>query len=385
MLSKYPVVRRYGETDFVTSLRAIAATMVVAVHSGGLRDLGWIASNIGASGKYGVEMFFVISGFSIATTFDPDKSWGQFLIRRLFRIIPLYWLCLASAALLTTSGLLPLNYWASRFGTEIDAYNLVLHFLCLSCLDHTIGGTVLGVEWTIPVELFWYLVLPLVIVIGTTHKRLLKLLALAFVLGFATKALAKLCVPTDPSVFAKWFPTSHGAFFVVGVIAHRIRKSRLGGESTHPQSVSVIASLILAGLVCAFAVPGRSIIIGAVTGVTISWYSPTRLKMVGPALTCWPLLYIGTISYSLYLVHFPLILCFEHHLSIDPGLKLFALTYASSLLLSTALFLLVERPMNRLGAWIAAIETPTLETEPERHVLRMNSEIASNGSTKRAA
>jgi peptidoglycan/LPS O-acetylase OafA/YrhL len=60
-------------------------------------------------------------------------------------------------------------------------------------------------------------------------------------------------------------------------------------------------------------------------------------------------LFIGSISYSLYLVHFPIILLLKEHFGLVDGITLFAISYAVSLVLSAVLYLSVERPMNDLG------------------------------------
>lgn len=62
-------VRRYGETDFITGLRAIAASMVVIIHTGAFTGFGSMGSALTGLGKYGVDIFFVISGFTVAKTF----------------------------------------------------------------------------------------------------------------------------------------------------------------------------------------------------------------------------------------------------------------------------------------------------------------------------
>lgn len=73
------LVRSYGETDFVTGLRCIAALMVVSIHTAAFRDFGWLGETVTNSGKYGVQIFFVISGFTIARTYQSARSYRQYL------------------------------------------------------------------------------------------------------------------------------------------------------------------------------------------------------------------------------------------------------------------------------------------------------------------
>jgi peptidoglycan/LPS O-acetylase OafA/YrhL len=77
----------------VQALRGLAALLVVFAHF--IEHGGIIKSNaILITGRFGVEIFFVISGFIIARVLgdEPFKP-GAFAIRRIFRIVPLYWAC----------------------------------------------------------------------------------------------------------------------------------------------------------------------------------------------------------------------------------------------------------------------------------------------------
>jgi exopolysaccharide production protein ExoZ len=75
-------------------LRFVAASMVVMLHATIHGDASWFAVGSG-----GVDIFFVISGFIIARML-PTKTTGRFVIDRLTRIYPIYWLLLIPAAIL---------------------------------------------------------------------------------------------------------------------------------------------------------------------------------------------------------------------------------------------------------------------------------------------
>lgn len=79
------LVRDYKDTNFITSLRAIAILFVFIIHSGGggLRELGAMGNFFVDIGKYGVQMFFVISGFTIFNQFFSEKyTLKKFLLVR---------------------------------------------------------------------------------------------------------------------------------------------------------------------------------------------------------------------------------------------------------------------------------------------------------------
>lgn len=60
--------RRYGETDFVTALRAVAAVMVISLHTGAFIGLGEIGRRVTSAGTNSVPVFFVIAGFAVAAS-----------------------------------------------------------------------------------------------------------------------------------------------------------------------------------------------------------------------------------------------------------------------------------------------------------------------------
>lgn len=347
-MDRFQIIRRYGDTDFVTSLRALAASMVVIVHAGAFSTWGNIGQNITQAGQYGVQIFFVISGFSIATTLTGSANYRDYLIRRLFRIIPLYWLVILGVASLTLVGWLSPNYWSQYFGTEIDAYNILMHLSFLSCFDHRIGTTILGVEWTIPIEVFWYLALPGVIQLMTKHRKPVFTLVLSIAAVGLTQLIAKMLITENPGLFAKWFPTSHGPYFLMGVLAYQLRQNR--DHWSHQKAGVILAwAWPIATLCLVMDAPGFGVISAVLCVLTIGLFRADTSETIYKVATWGPLLFIGSISYSLYLVHFPIILLLKQYLLMEEGFTLFAISYFVTLIGSTALYLTVERPMNDWG------------------------------------
>lgn len=146
----------------VQALRAVAALLVVFAHIWpNFNDLG-----LGDKfpnfilGAAGVDLFFVISGFVMVYTseslFSQREAPRRFILRRVARIVPLYWL--ATCAVL-------LFYWFG--GQGLAAHNLTwpnvvtsFFFVPLARPD---GDTapVLGVGWTLNYEMLFYLVFSL--------------------------------------------------------------------------------------------------------------------------------------------------------------------------------------------------------------------------------
>ncbi len=341
-------LRSYGTTNFVTSLRAIAATMVVVIHTGAFSDFGVVGKNVTEAGRYGVEIFFVISGFSIATTWAKAADYRDFFVRRMFRILPLYWLVITLVFFLTRNGCLPPNGWIDHFKTDLSIYNYLMHLAALIPFDPTIANTILGVEWTIPIELFWYAALPAILAWATSSRRLFAAFISTIVGVAATKGLAYLLVSNSPGLFAKWFPTSYGPFFLIGVMAYRWRQAPSEWMQKHADRI-VLSSLVAFVIFTLAGIPGQNFVVSIATCMIISLLDDKRLPRVAAFLQFSPFLYLGTISYSLYLLHFPIAMYLMQRFHMKHGLWLFCATFLVAVVASSVFFLLVEFPTNTLG------------------------------------
>lgn len=145
-----------GQLQGLQALRGIAALAVVAHHA--------IEQSDGAAGRFspdwfttlgaaGVDLFFVISGFIMLwTSFphgrEPLKP-GTFLVRRITRIMPLYWLACAAVLALAAAGFLKSHH----YGAATIARSLLL----------LPGSGVIGVAWTLVFEIWFYVLFALLL------------------------------------------------------------------------------------------------------------------------------------------------------------------------------------------------------------------------------
>ena len=98
---------------------------------------------------------------------------------------------------------------------------------------------------------------------------------------------------------------------------------------------------------------GRDAVLALCTTTLIACVTPARARWITAPLTARPMLFLGSISYSLYLIHM-LVIHVLDNLAILPGTPLaqFALVYAVTISLSTLTYLAIEKPTNRIGlAW----------------------------------
>lgn len=146
-----------GKLAGVQSLRALAAMLVVYYHATQMvherLDKG---AAIFESGQAGVDIFFAISGFVMVVT--THRHWGMcgqwldFLMRRLIRIVPLYW----AATLLKLAATLAMPALTSH--PHLDAWHVAASFLFIPAWDADHRPLpLLPVGWTLNFEMLFYL------------------------------------------------------------------------------------------------------------------------------------------------------------------------------------------------------------------------------------
>jgi exopolysaccharide production protein ExoZ len=148
-------------------LRGLAALAVVFFHTGYTFN-GGVYTQFQA-----VSVFFVISGFIM--TFITRDGASQFLMQRLVRIVPLYWLCtLAPIVLLWLTG--------GTIWKDPSAENIAKSLLFVPYRD-AFGDVVpqLGVGWTLNMEMYFYLIFALALVVSLRWGPLLACAALVAV------------------------------------------------------------------------------------------------------------------------------------------------------------------------------------------------------------
>jgi peptidoglycan/LPS O-acetylase OafA/YrhL len=181
-------------------LRALAITLVFLFHYRLFDHPAWI-DTIGSFGWTGVDLFFVLSGYLIASQVFGSIQRGtfslrEFFIKRSFRILPAYWFVLALYFLIPS-----FREWESlspswKFLTFTQNFGLDLRYY--RTFSHA---------WSLCIEEQFYLLLPLTVMLLVylkTGRKSILLIAGLFALGFALRI-------TSWNVFVK--PTMNtGAF-----------------------------------------------------------------------------------------------------------------------------------------------------------------------------
>lgn len=284
-------LKKYGDTSFITGLRAYAVFAVIMIHCGGagLRDFGQIGNNIADWGKTGVYMFFVISGFAITASFYKEKTIGRFYLKRLVRIIPLYY------------GVMFLAY----FIWNHNEISLLLHLLFVNWLHPDYANDMLSVEWSIPIEIFFYALFPFLLR-NADLKRMavLSILALGlfFFLHYAVQfGITKQVLPDDAKLRYHFSPFQHFFPFFLGSLAYFTRERfyalpRMQRELLFLAACAIVAQIWLIGY-------GPEMVLVSVSTFLIILSGGRENRFTTLLMDNRPVLFLGKISYSLYLTH----------------------------------------------------------------------------------
>jgi len=317
--------------------------------------LDWVARN----GFLGVDIFFVISGFVIALSVSRGAPtfgyFGRFILRRSIRLDPPYW----TAILLELTLLfLTLRYFPGYKVEFPSVPQLVAH---LAYLQELLGyGSIIDIFWTLCYEVQFYAFLVGLVVLHAKLPARLRGRALAGT-GLVILYLVSLWTRYWPPA---WFPfglaLDRWFQFFIGVLTWWALTER-------GRMLPLVAAWVgLAAAVVAAGVAVTQLLAIAVSALIILGVRGHRL---GRILTLPPVLFLGTISYSLYLFHSSVgwrFVSLAQKLMPGPWSDLLAIgVYSSgifvSIAFSTLLWWLVERPFLALSR---RVRLPLRPTDP---------------------
>ena len=340
--------------DYVDALRGYAILGVLIVHVGQATDF------MGPTwwGARGVQLFFVVSAMTLFASWrERGDGAFAFYVRRFFRIAPMFWLAVAFYFFLPYrgahgDGAVEWSLWQT----------LSTAFFINGTAPQTLIGTVPG-GWSVADEMLFYAIFPLIAITITTWRRAALFFACAFALSLAVAsqrghAALGFLFPTasrdELSLFAYLGLPNQIVVFAAGVLASfapAIPKTAVAKRAA--QLVFAVATL---GLIAQSSIDG-----GAMTRYALLFGSAAGAMAVGAGqrLINRAVCHLGRISFSLYLMHFALLVpCsavtigFARAGALHFGATL-ALVIIVGAAMSTATFTLIERPGIRFGRSIA--------------------------------
>lgn len=332
-------VKDYGDTNFITGLRGLAASLVVITHTSAFEVFGDWGREVSNAGQLGVLAFFVIAGFTIAHTRNSASGFREYIIKRFVRLIPLYYAVLLICAVIIISGYRWNTYYGDAVGHASMPIDLLLHFIFLNWVDVKTGNSIIGVEWTLPIEVFWYIgLLPfLKYLTDSFFKMLAALSTLVFIemiFGIAYKSFG-----LHPWQW-EWSPWQYGWYFGLGAVSWRLRQYGFKYKE-HLQLLGVFC-----GLTALLGAKQDEILMATSTFLIIISTGKKEYNFLNKILTAKFSIFVGTLSYGIYLVHVPIAYTLKPF--IDKSLLLFVCTFFLSILLSMALLFFVENPLREI-------------------------------------
>ena len=289
----------------LTSLRFFAALWVVLFHY--WSDLPGAPALPGFIGKgyLGVELFFILSGFILCHVYrvaveEKRFNYGGFLWARLARVYPLH--------LATLIGVGAMALIATRLGMQVDPNILSWSSLPANLTLTQAWGLAPAASWNHPswsisAEWFAYLTFPVFAVVALKLKDrpivglvLAMLLVLGLNAGFNALTGQKLTLSTISWGALRIVPCFAFGCALYGYWVARPAKSR--AKALKGALISGAATIIFA----AVGVPDSVIVIGlGLTLLFLAQLAQTRSAILAQA----PLVYLGEISYSMYMICVP--------------------------------------------------------------------------------
>jgi exopolysaccharide production protein ExoZ len=314
------------------ALRALAALAVVVFHAGryvagALPETAW------RWGEFGVDVFFVVSGFVMMVATPPQATWRVFVARRAIRILPMYWLAtllmatlvLAAPHLFVSAALTPAHF--------VQSLLLWPHY------NPALPGEVVPLlvpGWTLSYELYFYLVFALFLRLAPGAR----LVAIGVTLLLAMAVARSL----EPSAPASFFARDLTLEFVFGMIAARLWQR---GHRCPPALAWPLAAVAAAAIV-AFASPEWRVPTAGGAAFVMTWAlasAPLSRNLAARALTL-----LGDASYSLYLLH-PFVVGAAwwawQRAGFDSAIAFIVLCLAASALAGWIAWRVIEAPVTR--------------------------------------
>lgn len=332
----------------IDGIRAMAVISVVLFHAG----------VPGFSGGYvGVDVFFVISGYLITRFLRDDYSTGRFSLirfyeRRARRILPALILVIAAATGVGYFMLMPIEYIDfSRSAFAATVFGANFWFL-------TVAGDYFSADaefmpllhtWSLSVEEQFYVVFPIVLWIVLRRGRVFA----ASVLAFLTILSLMLSVSVLPNRPDAAFYLSHLRAWELGIgaLLAMVAQSWLISRPLR----EIVAAAGMLAIVISVALydnhtpfPGIAALLPCVGTAALIHAGCSGASFIGRVLSWRPLVFVGLISYSLYLWHWPVLAFLRLRLGqidLPPGVAATAVLTAAGLAVVSWKY--VELPFRR--------------------------------------
>lgn len=332
-----------GYRPDIDGLRAWAVISVILYHFG-----------VGAfqGGFIGVDIFFVISGYLITKGVLSQlekKSFniGDFYIRRARRLFPALFVTISLTYIVCYFIFSPNDFMSMSGSTvyAITGISNIYFWLGSGYFDKFSSLKPLLHTWSLSVELQFYLIWPfLLIALSKMGKKFLSVGITAFILIFSTISILQTKSDTTSAFFLTQYRMHEFAIGGIAVLIERLIASK--SLKTVLYSIGLILVIVpvftyditkinFPGYFSLIPCIGSALLIIAGIDLPLSRLFSNRIAS-----------HIGEISYSLYLVHWPVFVFFSYFLLGKITVSAIALMLVVTMVLSLIMYTLVEKPLR---------------------------------------
>lgn len=225
-------------------------------------------------GYFGVQLFFIISGFVIFMTITNIKKPIDFIFKRFIRLYPIFWICMTITFLVTSFSQI------ERFQRSIADY-----FINFTMVPSLLGFQPIdGVYWSLIPELFFYAFILIVFI----AKLLNHIILINFIWLFLIAISYFIDLPLPISIILN---LKYGMLFIVGINFYKLYND----QGTAINHIQILCALLLSFV-------GNDFLFGFFfLGFIIIFYMLSFRKL--SFLNFKSFVFLGEISYSLYLIH----------------------------------------------------------------------------------
>ncbi|MBR1220253.1 acyltransferase [Bradyrhizobium sp. U87765 SZCCT0131] len=328
----------------LTSLRFFAALYVFLFHIGRSHEFPPVIRQVVHSGFTGMSFFFILSGFVLTVRYwERLPSYRAFVVARIARIYPAYALAFVLAYPLIV---------ADSPGS-VQLLNLAANVTMIQAwFPNLIPVGINGGSWSLSVEMFFYALFPLILPLAKAfegdRRRWTLLLGLCWLVAFVP-GLVQRIIPQPEMMWLYYAsPPYRLAEFVGGmVLACAWRQAVL-----QPKIAYVAASGVAYLALCFAGLSSINLTFLNVVAVPLYLAIIHYAAAYRPAWLEWrPLVYLGEISYGIYIYQFvslPYVLPHVDRLGLGLGATVL-IGFAVTALMATASFHLIETPLRK---WI---------------------------------